>query len=317
MKMLALLPLLALANAYSNPGACSGDCWTHDPGLYQRVSDGKYFRFATGGGVHIASADSIKGPWTDDGYALPNGSSIDHPGSTNLWAPDVHYENNKYYMYYSVSTLGSQTSVIGVASSPTMEVGSWTDHGTTGLSSTPEKPYNAIDANWVKIADTSYMNWGSYWHNLYQAPMESPLKLGSQEPTNIAYNATGTHNIEATFIFQHGDYYYLTWSAGKAAGYETNLPAPGNEYRVVVCRSESGTGGFVDKNGKSCLESGGTTLLESHGNVYGPGGQGIVNDKDLGLVLYYHYADKTIGLAKEKYQFGWNQLQWADGWPSV
>lgn len=86
---LPLLPLLALANAYSNPGACSGDCWTHDPGLFQRASDGKYFRFATGGGVHVASADSIKGPWTDDGYALPNGSSIDHPGNTNLWVCPV------------------------------------------------------------------------------------------------------------------------------------------------------------------------------------------------------------------------------------
>jgi hypothetical protein len=72
-------------NAYADPGACSGDCWTHDPGLYQRKSDGKYFRFATGGGIHIASADSLEGPWTDDGYVLPNGSSINLEGKNNLW----------------------------------------------------------------------------------------------------------------------------------------------------------------------------------------------------------------------------------------
>lgn len=72
-------------NAYADPGPCSGDCWTHDPGLYQRKSDGRYFRFATGGGIHIASADSLEGPWTDDGYVMPGGSIINLEGRTNLW----------------------------------------------------------------------------------------------------------------------------------------------------------------------------------------------------------------------------------------
>jgi arabinan endo-1,5-alpha-L-arabinosidase len=29
----------------------------------------------------------------------------------------------------------------------------------------------------------------------------------------------------------------------------------------------------VDANGVACTEGGGTVVLESHGNVYGPGGQ--------------------------------------------
>lgn len=45
--------------------------------------------------------------------------------------------------------------------------------------------------------------------------------------------------------------------------------------------------------------------------------RGIVQDKNLGLILYYHYADKNIGLAKTQYQFGWNRLNWVDGWPTV
>ncbi|KAA8643341.1 hypothetical protein EYZ11_000884 [Aspergillus tanneri] len=315
--MLALLSLLALANAYANPGACLGDCWTHDPGLFQRVSDGKYFRFATGNGIHVASANSIEGPWKDRGYVLPDGSSIDHEGSNNLWAPDVHFENDTYYLYYSVSTLGSQDSVIGVASSPSMEVGTWTDHGSIGLSSTPEKPYNAIDANWVLIDGTPYLNWGSYWHNLYQAPMDSPLQLSDETPRNIAYNATANHDIEASFVFNHAGWSYLTFSSGKAGGYEEQKPAPGEEYRIVICRSLSGTDDYVDQQGQSCLESGGTTLLASHDMVYGPGGQGIAKDENLGLVLYYHYANPSIGLSTGQYQFGWNQLKWVDGWPVV
>lgn len=74
----------------------------------------------------------------------------------------------------------------------------------------------------------------------------------------------------------------------------------------------------VDREGRSCLtDNGGTTLLASHGNVYGPGGQGVFEDSTRGFVLYYHYADRRIGLATEQYQFGWNVLQWADGWPTV
>jgi hypothetical protein len=34
-------------------------------------------------------------------------------------------------------------------------------------------------------------------------------------------------------------------------------------------------------------------LLSSHGQVFGPGGPGVVNDKDLGLVMYYHYYPLT------------------------
>lgn len=46
----------------------------------------------------------------------------------------------------------------------------------------------------------------------------------------------------------------------------------------------------VDKSGVKCTAGGGTTVLESHGWVYGPGGQGVFSDPSLGPVLYYHYG---------------------------
>ena len=51
----------------------------------------------------------------------------------------------------------------------------------------------------------------------------------------------------------------------------------------------------VDANGVSCLDHGGTLVLGSHGNVYGPGGQGVYDDPEVGSVLYYHYVDTDIG----------------------
>ncbi|RAK79418.1 arabinan endo-1,5-alpha-L-arabinosidase [Aspergillus fijiensis CBS 313.89] len=312
-----LLLFTALVNAYSDPGACSGSCWAHDPNVIRRKTDGKFFRFSTGLGILISSASAITGPWTDLGYVLPNGSSVTVGNASNLWAPDVHYDSGTYYLYYASSTLGSQSSTIGVATSTTLEAGSWTDHGTIGLTSSSANTYNAIDANWISIGGTGYLQWGSYWHGLYQAPMTSSLQISSSTPTNLAYNASGNHAIEASYLFEYGGYYYLTFSSGQAQGYTSGLPAQGLEYRVVVCRSKTGTGNFVDKSGVACTNSGGTTVLASHDYVYGPGGQGIVNTTNHGIVLYYHYANPNIGLDTSQYQFGWNTLTWVDGWPTV
>ncbi|PWY92181.1 glycosyl hydrolase family 43 protein [Aspergillus heteromorphus CBS 117.55] len=312
-----LLLCVALVNAYSDPGTCSGSCWAHDPNVIQRKSDGSFFRFSTGGGIHISSASTIEGPWTDLGYALPGGSIVTVGDASNLWAPDVHYVDGTYYMYYASSALGSRNSTIGVASSTTLEVGSWTDHGEIGVTSSTSDDYNAIDPNWITIGDASYLQFGSYWQGIFQVEMTDSLTSSGDSYTNLAYNASGNHDIEAAFMFEYEDYYYLTYSSGTAQGYTTSLPAQGDEYRIVVCRSTTGTGDFVDQDGTACTNSGGTTVLASHDYVYGPGGQGILDHPVYGLIVYYHYADKDIGLAVDQYQFGWNNLTWTDGWPVV
>jgi hypothetical protein len=83
--LLLLLLMGVLVNGYGAPGACSGACWSHDPAVIQRSSDGVYFRFSTGSGIQITKATSLSGPWTIQGYALPSGSSIDLSGNTDLW----------------------------------------------------------------------------------------------------------------------------------------------------------------------------------------------------------------------------------------
>lgn len=86
-RTLLSIPFLfaSLVQSFANPGACSGACWSHDPAVVQRTSDGKYFRFSTGGGIEITTASSISGPWTIQGKALTSGSSINLSGNTDLW----------------------------------------------------------------------------------------------------------------------------------------------------------------------------------------------------------------------------------------
>lgn len=160
-------------------------------------------------------------------------------------APDIQKVGDLYHLYYSVSSFGSQDSAIGLATSSSMDAGSWTDQGSTGVRSDSSKNYNAIDANLFNDDGTFYMNFGSFWGNLYQAPFNAAATKASSGSYNIAYEPAGDHAVEAAYLYKNGDYYYLFFSWGKCCGYDTNRPAPGEEYKIKVCRSTSATGNFV------------------------------------------------------------------------
>ncbi|PGH23814.1 hypothetical protein AJ80_02062 [Polytolypa hystricis UAMH7299] len=306
----------ALAHGYAAPGACSGACNLHDPGLIRR-DDGTYFRFSTGNRISYASASSIQGPWTGRGSVISGASSINLPGRDDLWAPDVYKVNGLYHVYYSVSTFGVQNSAIGLATSSSMEPNSWTDRGSIGVSSDTSKPYNAIDGNLINNNGRWYMSFGSFWNGLYQVEMNGDATQATSSAYHLAHQPAGAHAIEGPALYQHGGYYYLFFSAGVCCGYDRSRPANGEEYKIKVCRSSSPTGGFIDKTGVPCTSGGGTVVLESHGNVYGPGGQGVFNDPSLGPVLYYHYVNTNIGYADHQKLFGWNRIDFSSGWPVV
>ncbi|KAH6652386.1 putative arabinan endo-1,5-alpha-L-arabinosidase A [Truncatella angustata] len=316
--LIASSAFLSTVAAYANPGACSGACWTHDPSVIRR-SDGTYFRFSTGSKIGVYTASSLSGPWTSKGSAVSSGSSINLTGKDDLWAPDVVLVNGVYHLYYSVSSFGSQNSAIGYATSTTMDVGSWTDHGATGVTSSAGKNYNAIDSQVLLAADGNYyLSFGSFWGDIFQVKMNSgATKSGGSAAYQVSYTSSGTSAREGAFMYYRSGYYYLFWSEGQCCGLDSSKPASGKEYKIMVCRSTSPTGGFVDKTGKSCTANGGSTVLESHGTVYAPGGQGVFADPKLGAVLYYHYVDTSVGYADGDKKFGWNQISWSTGWPVV
>lgn len=64
-----------------------------------------------------------------------------------------------------------------------------------------------------------------------------------------------------------------------------------DRYEIRVGRSKSHYGPFVDRDGKSLKEGGGTVVYGSHGYVYGPGGQGVLKNYKGRDVLYFHYGE--------------------------
>lgn len=313
--------------AFPEPESTTGDGaygHVHDPSVIRR-DDGTYFLFTTNDGINIATAPSMSGPWTHRGAALPNGSIIDLPNNKDLWAPDVFKVDSTYYLYYSVSDFGAQDqSDIGVATSPSLDPGSWTDHGSLGIPKDPR--YNRIDPNLFRKtpADPFLLTFGSFWDNIFQLPLANPpLKIAQDAPiTHLELNTT-KHNTEGPFLFRWGqgasEFHYLFFSGGACCNAADALAAPGEEYRISVCRSKSPSGGFVDREGRDCVtENGGSLVYATQGDVYGPGGQGVFFDEGLGeVVLYYHYVKRSVGYGYEQFFFGWSKLSFEGGWPVV
>lgn len=253
MLSIMLLPLLSglpsLVVGFATPEACSGICTNaHDPSIIRRA-DGTYFRFSTGGLIPIHTAPAITGPWAFACEMLTESAKATVSGNagTDLWAPDVSLFGDTYYVYYSVSSFGTQRSQIGLATSTSMDCGTFADLGSAGVSSDVGQAYNAIDAQLWNDDGTYRLQFGSFWNNLYQVTMNSPPTSPTSGATSVqlSYEPAGTHPEEAAFLIKKGSFYYLFFSYGVCCGYDATRPAAGTEYKIKVCRSGSPSSGFV------------------------------------------------------------------------
>jgi arabinan endo-1,5-alpha-L-arabinosidase len=300
----------AAAAAYPDPGPVTGNITVHDPAAV-RGADGVFSVFSTHNGIEIrTSNDRIA--FTRAGSVLPNGATWATAFTGNvrdLWAPDVSFHNGQYYLYYSVSTFGSNTSAIGLATSPTARAGSWTDRGLV-YSSAASGNFNAIDPNLiVDAAGKWWLAFGSWWTGIKMIQLDpaSGKQLSSNQTRfNLAGRTSTALGIEAPFVFRHGGFYYLFTS------WDLCCRGVNSTYRVMVGRSASVTGPYTDRSGAPLASGGGTELVASHGRFIGPGGQSVITDGSQDLLVYHYYDGSDRGTPK----LGINLLGWdADGWP--
>ncbi|OJT10233.1 hypothetical protein TRAPUB_13253 [Trametes pubescens] len=305
-----------LATTFPDPLALAGDhVYVHDPSLIQRESDGKYFLFTSHDKAGIITADDLAGPWTEIGSVLPDGSSIDLPGNNDIWAPDVSFHDGVYYAYYAVSVSGSMDSGIGLATSTSMDPGTWTDQGQVFRTQTGD-PYNAIDPTLtIDENGTPLLTWGSYWGDIYQFNLGNDFKTVATDPVQVAHNSTPPSPVEGSFVWKNGDFFYLFTSSGQCCSFDpNNLPPAGNEYKVFVGRSASAHGPFVDQAGVDMRNNGGTLVLASHGDVFAPGGEGIFTDSKSGKDIFvYHYlhSQGSIAYVEANSSLGLNAIDWS------
>ncbi|KZV66585.1 glycoside hydrolase family 43 protein [Peniophora sp. CONT] len=315
-----LFALTALAEP--NPIAGSSSVQVRDPAIWYNSATKKYYVFSTNNKITIFTSTSLTGPWTNVGAAIPNCSIINLPGNCNLWAPDVNYIDGEYVLYYSVSAIGSQNSAIGVATSPSMEPGTWTDHGEV-ISSKTGDVYNAIDPNLIDWNGLK-LSFGSYWNGMYQIGLwpDVETQASALPGTHLAGNSGRPAEGGFTYKSPASDYYFFFFSDGitPLAG-ATSRPAAGAEYKVLVGRGAGGMGPFYGKLGNDLTQAltppTGSLVLGSHDNIYAPGGQSIfrdpVSNRD---VMVYHYQPLNGPIGGPSY-LGINYLDFSSGWPVV
>ncbi|GAA0255514.1 arabinan endo-1,5-alpha-L-arabinosidase [Saccharothrix mutabilis subsp. mutabilis] len=294
------------ASAYPAPGRVTGDVGVHDPSMVKRP-EGGYLVAHTGNDIALkTSADRTA--FRNAGSAFPGGApwtSTYTGGSRNLWAPDLSHRNGRYWLYYSASTFGSNRSAIFLATSPTGASGTWTHRGLVVESRTTDD-FNAIDPDLV-VDDQGrwWLSFGSFWSGIKMISLNPATGLRADSTLRSLAGRDGGP-IEAPTIVKRGAFHYLFVS------FDYCCRGASSTYRVMVGRSTSVTGPYLDRAGRALTSGGGTEILAGQGGVHGPGHQDVFGDTDHDILVYHYYADNGASL------LGLNWLGWdSAGWPYV
>ena len=300
------------------------DIVVHDPVVIQQ--DSMYYLFCTGNGItNYSSTDLVhwekgepvfprKPDWTD---------SIVPEFKNHIWAPDISFYNGLYYMYYSISAFGKNTSAIGLVVNSTLDKNDENfrrqDQGIV-IQSVPNRDlWNAIDPNLVfDETNTPWLSFGSFWNGLKMVKLNQDLKsiAKPEEWYTIAKrkrdfelqdDAPGNAALEAPFIFKKNDYYYLFLS------WDLCCKGENSTYKIVVGRSKKATGPYLDKDDKLLNEGGGTILVEGNENWYGAGHNSTYTFKGKDYIFFHAYDAKDKGIPKLKSA----ELEWENNWPKL
>jgi arabinan endo-1,5-alpha-L-arabinosidase len=242
----------------------------------------------------------------------------------HIWAPDIFYHQDQYYLFYSVSAFGKNTSCIGLAINktldPTSKAYKWEDQGKIVQSVPGRDLWNAIDPNVVLDKDgTPWLSFGSFWTGIKLVKLRPDLKAVAEPQVwrtlasryrdfKTDEQRAGAAAIEAPFIFKKGNFYYLfvSWDAC-CQGLKST-------YKIVVGRSENVDGPYVDKEGQKMTEGGGSVLLAGDKDWPGLGHNAVATFDKEDYLIFHGYDASDNG--KSKLQI--RKLTWdAQSWPRV
>jgi arabinan endo-1,5-alpha-L-arabinosidase len=293
-----------------------GDLWAHDP-VMAKEGD-RWYVFHTGTGIQIkTSEDGVN--WKQQGpifSTLPEWCKqyVPEKDEESIWAPDIYLHNGTYYIYYSVSTFGKNTSVIGLVTNTTLDPENpeyeWKDRGYV-IHSTESDDYNAIDANLIFDQEGQpWLNFGSFWSGikLFKLDPVTMKRADGTELLSISSRTEQPNTIEAPFIVYRNGYYY------QFVSFDFCCRGVESTYKIVVGRSKVITGPYIDKNGLSMMEGGGTLIDAGDDRWIGPG-HCAVYFSDNSSILVNHAYD---ALKKGKPTLRIKPLFWdTEGWPHI
>jgi arabinan endo-1,5-alpha-L-arabinosidase len=292
----------------------------HDPSMVRE--GGKWYLFSTGdpngavngGDIQIRTSTDLR-TWRLIGTVfakIPAWITSRVPGVVNLWAPDISFFDGLYHLYYAASSFGSNDSVIALATNRTLDLASpeyhWADAGLV-FSSGAADNYNAIDPALVAGPKGSkWLLFGSFWGGIQLIALNPATgRYSTKDPTVYSLSsALSPDPEEGSYMVHHGGFYYLFVSYGNCC------KGIGSTNEILVGRSQSVTGPFLDPNGTAMSNGGGMELQGGTDGMIGPGSASVALDGSAYLIDYHYYDAWAQGQP-------WLQVRklfWADGgWP--
>lgn len=272
-----------------------------------RADDGYFYLYATEHDRNDAnmknvpimrSADLIN--WTRVGAMF---TDQNHPQITNgnagIWAPSINRIGDKYVCYYSQPGDNYKHAIgVAVADSPT---GPFVDYGKL-IDSDEQGVDISIDAYLYQEDGRNYLFWGSFRNISVLELTEDGLAIKNKETQKRREVAGGQY--EATVVVKRDGWYYLIVSTGDYS--------KGGTYRLVVGRSQSLFGPYVDKDGNDMMQVNDELVLQGNDTFSSPGhcSRLITDDNGQDWILYHAYTEdlnyRTLML---------DRINWVDGWP--
>lgn len=312
LMLLSGVVLTAVAQDTLNP--LKGDIRVHDPVMIKEGDT--YYLFQTGMGVGAKTSKDRMFWIKDSGVfarnALPAWHTKDIPEQKgHLWAPDIHYRDGKYHLYYSVSAWMNFNSSIGYATNTTLNKSDpsykWIDHGQVISYKNGGEGVNVIDPNVFVDKDKKvWLLYGSYKAGLRMVELDRKTGMLKSAPPKIV---TITPSLgEGVYLVKDPEYYYIFASRGRCcAGMEST-------YQIVIGRSKTITGPYLNKEGESWIDNKYSVFLAGDSTAPGKGHNGFFTEGDTTFIVYHAYTRAANGASllniKQVYMG-------TDGWPTM
>ncbi|MBR2018570.1 MAG: family 43 glycosylhydrolase [Prevotella sp.] len=285
-----------LCTALHNASAQVGQPYIHDPSTIAEC-DGKYYTFGTGRGGLI-SADG----WTWKGGAVRPGGGA---------APDVMKIGDRYLVVYGATgggLGGGHNGRILTMWNKTLDPQApdfkYSDPIEVAASDGLEDN-DAIDPGLLLDPTTGrlWVSYGTYFGNirLIELDPKTGERVKGNEPLDIAIDC------EATDLLYRNGWYYLLGTHG------TCCDGVNSTYNIVVGRSRSVTGPYIDNVGRDMFHGGGKMVIAAGDRVVGPGHFGrTVIDEGVEVMSCHYEADFD---QSGRSVLGLRPLLWKNDWP--
>lgn len=120
-------------------------------------------------------------------------------------------------------------------------------------------------------------------------------------------NQFKTDRLEAPFVFKKDGFYYLFLSWDYCCRGENST------YKVVVGKSKEVFGPYLDADGKSLFQGGGTLVIEGNKSWAGVGHNSTYTFGGKDYLVFHAYDSNDKGKPKLKIK----EIRWENGWPKV